>query len=163
MVTANHTMLIKYNSLQSKTKPSVKPSIQSAMEAVSGAATPQPAIAPGHELQAVLIARPIRVFRQLEIHLGRLPAFAVLPHLLHLGGGLLHQREDILRILLGAEAATRLAGMSGDQLLPVQRDDLFDELLRFERIDVDEAAPGKRPDRDRVDNEHNLLLRQQHY
>src|SRR5262249_25951713 len=77
---------------------------------------------------------------QLEILLGRLPAFAVLPHLLHLRGGLLHQREDILRVLLGAESATRLTGMSGDQLLPVQREDLLDELLRFERIDVDEAG-----------------------
>src|SRR5262249_31305648 len=35
MVRANHTMLIEDNSLQSKTQPSVKPSIQSAMEAVS--------------------------------------------------------------------------------------------------------------------------------
>src|SRR5215831_2699531 len=34
MVRANHTMLIEDNSLQSKTQPSVKPSIQSAMEAV---------------------------------------------------------------------------------------------------------------------------------
>ena len=107
-------------------------------------------------MQAVLIARPIRVFRQLEILLGRFPAFAVLPHLLHLGGGFLHQRENILRILLGAESTARLAGMSGDQLLPVQREDLLDELLRFERIDIDEAAPGKRSDWYRVDNEDNL-------
>lgn len=49
-----------------------------------------------------------------------------------------------MRILLGTESTTRLAGMSGDQPLPVQREDLLDELLRFERIDVDEAAPGKR-------------------
>jgi hypothetical protein len=46
---------------------------------------------------------------------GRLPAFTLLPHLLHLGGGLLHEREDVLRILLGAQATTRLAGMAGDQ------------------------------------------------
>src|SRR5215831_7068309 len=39
MVRANHTMLIEDNSLQSKTQPSVKPSIQSAMEAVSEVAT----------------------------------------------------------------------------------------------------------------------------
>src|SRR5262245_28701819 len=129
----------------------------------SGAATPQPAIAPSYEWQAVLIARPICVFRQLKILLGWLPAFAVLPHLLHLGGGLLHQREDVLRILLGAESTTRLAGMSGNQPLPVQRQDLLDELLRFERIDVNEAAPGKRSDWYRVDNEDNLLLRQPHY
>src|SRR5262245_9471457 len=41
MVRANHTMLIEDNSLQSKTQPSVKPSIQSAMEAVSAVAVAQ--------------------------------------------------------------------------------------------------------------------------
>src|SRR5262249_53047570 len=112
----------------------------------SGPATPQPAIAPRHEWQAVLIAGPIRVFRQLEILLGRLPAFAVLPHLLHLCGGLLHQREDVLRILLGAESTTRLTGMSGNQPLPVQREDLLDELLRFERIHGTHATPPTPPD-----------------
>ena len=43
----------------------------------SGAAAPEPAIAPRDERQAVLVARPARVFRQLEILLGRLPALSV--------------------------------------------------------------------------------------
>src|SRR5215470_13941916 len=106
----------------------------------SGAPAPQPTIAPRHERQAVLIAGPACVFRQLEVLLGRLPAFAILPQLLHLRRSSLHQREDVLCVLLGAEAAAGLPGMAGNQPVPVQRDHLLDEVLGFERVDVDEAA-----------------------
>ena len=37
------------------------------------------------------------------------------------------------------------------------------KLLGLERIDVDEAAARERADRDRVDDEHDLLLRQPHH
>src|SRR5262249_15177054 len=121
-----------------------------------GAATPEPAIAPRDEWQAVVIARPARVFWQLEILLRGPPALAVLSRLLHLGRGLLHERQDVLRVFLGAEPAARLTGMSGDQPFPVQRQQLLDEVLRFERIDVDEAAARKRSDRDRVDDKDDL-------
>src|SRR5215831_5035506 len=53
MVRANHTMLIEDNSLQSKTKPSVKPSIQSAMEAVSDLAYPLGPASPSWRCAAV--------------------------------------------------------------------------------------------------------------
>ena len=101
----------------------------------SGAAPPKPAVTSCDELQAVFVTWPVGVFRQLEILLGRLPAFAVLRALLHLGRGVLHQREDILRILLGAEPAVRLSGMAGDQPVPVQCEHLLDELLGLEGID----------------------------
>ena len=106
----------------------------------SGAAPPKPAVTSCDELQAVFVTRPACVFRQLEILLGRLPAFAVLRALLHLGRGVLHQREDILCVLLGAEPAVRLSGMTGDQPVPVQCEHLLDELLGLEGIDIDEAA-----------------------
>src|SRR5262249_18481009 len=126
---------------------SVSSATRSKSVSESGTPTPQPAIAPRHEGQAVLIAGPACVFRQLEVLLGRLPAFAVLSQLLHLRRGLLHQREDVLCVLLGAEAATRLSGMAGNQPVPVQRDHLLDEVLGFERVDVDEAAAREGSDR----------------
>src|SRR5262245_34120452 len=86
-----------------------------------GATTPEPAITPRDEWQAVVVAGPARVFRQLEILLRRLPALAVLGRLLHLGRGLLHERQDILRVFLGAEPAAGLTGLPGDQSLPGQR------------------------------------------
>src|SRR5262245_57197949 len=71
--------------------------------APSGAATPQRAIASCDEWQAVFIARPVGVVRQLELLLNRLPALTFLRLFLDLGRGLLHQCQDILGVLLGAE------------------------------------------------------------
>src|SRR6266704_5776144 len=67
----------------------------------SGAATPQRAIASCDEWQAVFIARPVGVVRQLEFLFHGVPALAFLRLLLDLGRGLLHQRQDILGVLLG--------------------------------------------------------------
>src|SRR5262249_45657988 len=75
----------------------------------SGAATPQRAIASCDEWQAVFITRPVGVVRQLEFLFHSVPALAFLRLLLDLGRGLLHQRQDILGVLLGAEAAVGLA------------------------------------------------------
>src|SRR5262245_265165 len=49
----------------------------------SGTPAPQPAIAPRHELQVVLVARPFLVLRQLHFLLGRLPALAFARRDLH--------------------------------------------------------------------------------
>src|SRR5262245_43135394 len=98
--------------------------------AKSGAAAPEPTVAPGDELQTVFIPRPASVFRQLELLLGRFPALAVLPELLHLGGGLLQQGELVLRVLLGPKAPVRCARMAGNEPLPIQREHLPDEILR---------------------------------
>src|SRR5439155_7260152 len=83
----------------------------------SGAAAPQRAVTPCDEGQAVLVAGPARVFRQLELLLGRVPALAALSQRPHLVGGVLHQGKDFLRILLGAEPVVGLARMAGDQPL----------------------------------------------
>src|SRR5438105_12246568 len=80
----------------------------------SGASAPKPAITAGDELQSILVARPARVFRQLEIFFRRFPALALLPHFLHFRRGVLHQREDVLRILLGAESSVGQARMTRD-------------------------------------------------
>src|SRR6185312_3934307 len=128
----------------------------------SGAAPPKPAVTSCDELQAVFVTWPACVFRQLEILLGRLPAFAVLRALLHLGRGVLHQREDILCVLLGAEPAVGLSGMTGDQPVPVQCEHLLDELLGLEGIDIDEAATRKCSYGDGIDDENDLFLWQSH-
>src|SRR5262245_65018807 len=87
----------------------------------SGAATPQRAIASCDEWQAVFIARPVGVLRHLEFLFHGVPALAFLRLLLDLGRGLLHQRQDILGVLLGAEAVVGLALMGGYHPFPVFR------------------------------------------
>src|SRR5260370_41134857 len=74
----------------------------------SGAAAPERAVTPCDEGQAILVAGPAGVFRQLEFLLGRVPALAAQAERLHLVGGILHQGEDFLRILLGAEPVVGL-------------------------------------------------------
>src|SRR5215813_8841118 len=120
------------------------------------AAAPEPAVAPGYERQACFITGPARVLGQLEFFLHRLPAFAVLALLLDLGGGLLHQSEDVLCILLGAKPSAGIAGMTGDHAFPVHGDHLLDEGFGFQRVDIDEAAAKERADRDGVDQEDDL-------
>src|SRR5947209_9902119 len=71
----------------------------------SGAAAPEPAIAARDELQAVLIARPTRVFLQLERLLALVPALTGEPERFHFGRGGLQQFELVLGVLLGAETA----------------------------------------------------------
>src|SRR5262245_513118 len=61
----------------------------------SGAAAPQAAIAAGDEGQAGRVARPVLVAFELELLLGRLPAFSLARQLLHVGRGQLIQLEDI--------------------------------------------------------------------
>src|SRR5437667_9005176 len=58
--------------------------LRGARERASSPPSPQPAVAPRHIGQAVLVVRPACVFRELEVLLGRLPAFAVLRLRLHL-------------------------------------------------------------------------------
>ena len=54
-------------------------------------------------------------------------------------------------------------GVSGNHPLPVHLQHALHELLGLERVDVDEAAAGKGADRDGVDDEDQLLLRQAHH
>src|SRR6266853_5977385 len=68
----------------------------------SGAAPPQAAVAPRHELQVVLVAGPLLVFRQLDLPLRRLPAFSFARGDLHGFGGILQESELVLRVLLRA-------------------------------------------------------------
>src|SRR5215468_2751422 len=124
-------------------------------------AAPDAAIPPADEFQALLVARPVLEARELQVLLGR-PALAGNAERLHLGGGFLQQAELVARVLLGAEPAVD-AGVAGDQPVPVHRDYFLDEDLSLERIHVDEAAARHRPDRDRVDDEHDLLARQPHH
>ena len=58
------------------------------------------------------------------------------------------------------EPAVRLSGVARDQTIPIQRRDFGDEGFSFEREEVDHAAARKRTDRDGVDDENDLLLRQ---
>src|SRR2546429_175868 len=73
-----------------------------------------------------------------------------------------YEGELVLRVLLGAQTSAGLAGMPGDETLPVHRQHALDRLLRFERIEVDHAAAGDRAHREEVDHEDDLLLRQPH-
>src|SRR4029453_9508801 len=66
--------------------------------AILGPPTPKCAIALGDEGQALVIAGQGRVFRQLELFLCRIPAFAFLAELLHLGRSLLQQRQLVLSV-----------------------------------------------------------------
>ena len=54
-------------------------------------------------------------------------------------------------------------GWPGIMPLPVHRDHLLDEVLGLQRIEVDHAAARERADRDGVDDEDDLLLRQPHH
>src|SRR3989441_7866375 len=63
----------------------------------SGAAAPEPAIAPQDERQRRLVSGPALVFRQLQLLLDRLPALAGLGLGLHRGRGVLQEREEGLR------------------------------------------------------------------
>src|SRR5712664_4143113 len=87
-----------------------RPSFLERKRAGSGAAPPQAAVAPRHELQIVLVARPLLVFRQLDLFLRRLPAFSFARGDLHGFGGILQESELVLRILLRAQpvACTRM-------------------------------------------------------
>ena len=132
---------------------------------VAAAQVPRPhsaAIAPRHHAEAGLIAGQRGVLLHLEVLLDRVPALAGLRVGLDRGGSLLHQRQHRLGVVLGAEPVAG-AGMAGDHAIPVHRDHLLDEVLGLERIDVDEAAARECADRDRVDDEHDLLLRQPHH
>src|SRR3569833_77610 len=90
-------------------------------------AAPQAAVAPRHERQTVGVAGHARVFLQLELLLGLVPAFAGLAELLHLRRRVAIEREHRLGIVFGAEPAVRRARITGNQPLPVERDDLLDE------------------------------------
>src|SRR5947208_12052921 len=106
----------------------------------SGATAPQGAIAPRDHRQTVGVARHALVLRQLELLLGLVPALSGLTHLFHFRGGVLIQRQDVLRVILGAEPAVRLSGVARDQTIPIQRQDFGDEGFSFERKEVDHAA-----------------------
>src|SRR5882672_11912144 len=115
----------------------------------SGAAAPQPAVAAQHELQVVLIARPLLVLRQLRLLLDPVPAFAFARRDLDGLRRILQEHELILRVLLVAEAVAR-CGVSRDEPIPVHRQHLLDRVLGFERIEIDHAAAGHRAHRDEV-------------
>jgi hypothetical protein len=53
--------------------------------------------------------------------------------------------------------------MPGNHALPIHRHDLLDELLGFQRVEVDHAEARDRSDRDGVDQEDDLFLRQPHH
>src|SRR5262245_3338118 len=102
-------------------------------------ASPEAAVATRDEGKSGRVARPALVLRQREFLLGRVPALAVLPELFHRRRSILQQHELILRILLGAEAIAR-PRVPGNEALPIHRDHLADELLRFQWIEVDHPA-----------------------
>src|SRR5712691_9680176 len=104
--------------------PSITPAPAS-VAAGSETASPERAIAPDHEGQVGLVARPRLVLRQLQLFLRRLPALALARHGLHRLGRVLQERELVLDVLLGAEPITG-PGMTGDHLVPVHRQHLLD-------------------------------------
>src|SRR5262249_22278469 len=112
---------------------------------VSGAPAPQPAIAPQHELQVVLVARPLLVLGQLGLLLDAVPALAFARRDLHGLGRVLEEHQLVLRVLLSAEAVAR-PGMAGDQPVPVHRQHLLDRRFGLERVEVDHAAARDRAD-----------------
>src|SRR5437879_6067452 len=113
----------------------------------SGAAPPQSAVAPRHELQVVLVAGPLFVLRQPDLLLRRLPAFPFARRDLHGRRGVLQERELVLRVLLGPQPVAR-SRMAGDQPLQIHCEHLLDRLLRLERLELDMAAARERSDRD---------------
>src|SRR6266853_5964151 len=119
----------------------------------SGAAPPQAAVAPRHELQVVLVAGPLFVLRQLDLFLRRLPAFPFARRDLHRLRSVLQESELVLGVLLGAQPVARLPRMARDEALPIHRQHLLDRLLRLERIEVDHAAARYRADRE-IGREH---------
>src|SRR5258708_39538380 len=94
----------------------------------SGAAPPQAAVAPRHELQVVLVAGPLFVLRQLDLLLRRLPAFPFARGDLHRRRGVLQDRELGLRVLLRSQPVAGHTGMARDQALPIHRQHLLDRL-----------------------------------
>src|SRR5438552_3146290 len=80
-----------------------------------GAAPPQSAVAPRHELQVVLVAGPFFVLRQLELLLRRFPALPFARRDLHRRRGILQERELVLRVLLGPQPVAGHARMARDQ------------------------------------------------
>src|ERR1041384_8044709 len=112
----------------------------------SGAAPPQTAVAPRHELQVVLVAGPFFVLRQPELLLRRFPAFPFARRDLHRRRGILQERELVLRVLLGPQPVA-WSRMARDQALPIHCEHLLDRLLPFERIEVDDAAAPTATDR----------------
>src|SRR5260221_13676418 len=106
-----------------------RPSFLKRKRAGSGAAPPQAAVAPRHELQVVLVAGPLLVFRQLDLFLRRLPAFSFARGDLHGFGGILQESDLVLRVLLRAQPVARRARMARDQAFPVHRQHLLDRAL----------------------------------
>src|SRR6266853_2216476 len=135
-----------------------RPSFLKRKRAGSGAAPPQAAVAPRHELQIVLVAGPLLVFRQLDLLLRRLPAFSFARGDLHGFGGVLQESELVPRVLLRAQPVARRARMPRDQAFPVHRQHLLDRALGLERIKVDHAAARHRANREKVDHEDDLFL-----
>src|SRR5919108_3879354 len=71
------------------------------MRAGSCAAAPQAAVAAQDHRQPVLVARHVRVLRQLQLLLDAIPAAAGLGLGLHRGGGVLQQGQHLLYVVLG--------------------------------------------------------------
>src|SRR5882672_1432535 len=118
----------------------------------SGAAAPQPAIAAQHELQVVLVPRPLLVLRQLGLLLHRVPALAFARRDLHGLGRILEEHKLVLSLFLGAQSVAR-CGVPRDAPIPVHRQHLLDRVLSFERIEIDHAAAGHRAHRAEVHHE----------
>src|SRR5512145_1367218 len=116
----------------------------------SGAAAPEPAVAPEDEREVLFVARPALVLRKLDFLLGRVPALAGLSGFLHRGRGVLQEREQILGILLRAQS-TAWAGMAGNELVPIHRQDFLHRVFPLQRIGVDHAPARYGADRDEVD------------
>src|ERR1700681_191495 len=109
------------------------------------------------------VVRPAFVLRQLDLLLRVGVALALVDRLLHGGGEVLQVGELVLRVLLGAGLHAARAGMAGNQRLPVHRDHLLQALLDVGHVGVRHAAELDALDRDPVDREDDLLLRQPHH
>src|SRR5262245_39457813 len=124
--------------------------------AILGTPTPKPAVAPRDEGQTLVVAGPCRVFRQLELFFCRIPAFAFLAELLHLGRRLLQLRQLVLSVLLCAESATRIR-MAWNEAVPIHCEHFLDRFLGFQRMEVDHASTRHPADRKEIDDEDDLL------
>src|SRR5262249_61723473 len=102
----------------------VEPTLPSG-EGSSVSAAPPEAVALVVAGEISLVVLPSLVLLELDFLHGGVGALALVGGLLHLGGKLLHEAEQVLDVLLGAEPA----GMAGDQPFPIHRHYFFERIL----------------------------------
>src|SRR5215467_16206176 len=96
-------------------------------------------------------------FRQLDLLLGIGVGLALAHRLLHRSRKILQVSELVARIVLGPGLLAARPRMTGNERLPIHRDDLFQSLLDVRDISVGHAAELHALDRDPVDREDDLL------